>query len=105
MSDTSTSPEPVEGVADTTQKVEPLWQRFLYMIVFAIFANIAFSLALFLGVVQIVLLWVRKEKNDELLNFSRNLVAFVGECLSYIIFARDEKPFPIGRFPRSQTEI
>jgi len=103
MSDTSTSPEPSESVADTTQKVEPLWQRFLYMIAFAIFANIAFSLALFLGVVQIVLLWVRKEKNEELLNFSRNLVAFVGECLNYIVFVSEEKPFPIGKFPRREA--
>jgi len=103
MSDTSTSPEPAESVADTTQKVEPLWKRFLYMIAFAIFANIAFSLALFLGVVQIVLLWVRKERNDELLNFSRNLVAFVGECLNYIVFASEEKPFPIGKFPRREA--
>lgn len=99
MSDTSTSPEPAESVADTTQKDEPLWQRFLYMIAFAILANIAFSVTLFLGVVQFVLLLVRKEKNVELLKFSRNLAAFVGECLNYIVFAREEKPFPLSKFP------
>ncbi|MFZ3034056.1 MAG: DUF4389 domain-containing protein [Parvibaculum sp.] len=99
MSDTSTSPEPAETISDGARTEEPLWQRFLYMVAFAILANIAFSVTLFLGVVQFVLLLVRKEKNTELLKFSRNLTAFVGECLSYIVFAREEKPFPLGKFP------
>lgn len=90
MSDTSTS--------DVSAQ-EPLWLRFVYMLVFGFFAHIAFSLALFLGVVQIVLLLVRKEKNDELLTFSRNLIQYVGECLGFVVFAREEKPFPLGRFP------
>lgn len=101
MSDTSTSSEPsTEGMSSDTSVKEPLWLRFLYMLGFGILANIAFSLALFLGVVQIVLLLIRKEKNEELLGFSRSLVAYVGECLNFIVFARDEKPFPLGKFPR-----
>ncbi|MDO8422112.1 MAG: DUF4389 domain-containing protein [Parvibaculum sp.] len=96
MSDTSSgSVEPEIEVS----KSEPLWLRFVYMIGFGILAHIAFSLALFLGVVQIVLMLSRKELNEELLGFSRNLIAFVGECLSYIVFARDEKPFPLAKFP------
>jgi hypothetical protein len=90
MSDTSTSDVSTE---------EPLWLRFVYMLGFGFLAHIAFSLTLFLGVVQIVLLFARKEKNEELLNFSRNLIQYVGECLAFIIFARDEKPFPLGKFP------
>lgn len=101
MSDTSTSSEPsAEDMPNDTTVKEPLWLRFLYMLGFALLANIAFSLALFLGVVQIVLLLIRKEKNEELLGFSRSLVAYVGECLGFIVFARDEKPFPLAKFPR-----
>jgi len=58
-----------------------------------------FSLSLFLGVVQLVVILATKEKNEELRGFSRNLVQYVGECLAFIVFARDEKPFPLGRFP------
>lgn len=78
---------------------EPLWLRFVYMLCFGFLAHIAFSLALFLGVVQIVLLLAKKEKNAELLQFSRNLVQYVGECLAFVVFAREEKPFPLGKFP------
>lgn len=90
MSDTSSS---------AASMPEPLWLRFVYMIGFAILAHIAFSLTLFLGVVQLVVLLATKQKNDELLQFSRRLIAFVGECLAFIVFARDEKPFPLGAFP------
>lgn len=91
MSDTSTSSE--------YSAQEPLWLRFVYMLGFGFLAHIAFSLALFLGVVQIVLLFAKKEKNEELLGFSRNLVQYVGECLAFVVFAREEKPFPLGKFP------
>jgi hypothetical protein len=90
MSDTSTS---------AASLPEPLWLRFVYMIGFGILAHIAFSLTLFLGVVQLVVLVVTKQKNEELLHFSRRLFAYVGECLAFVVFARDEKPFPLGRFP------
>lgn len=92
MSDTSSAPS--EATAQ-----EPLWLRFIYMIAYALLAHVAFSLALFLGVVQLVVILVTKEKNEELRNFSRNLVQYVGECLSFVIFAREEKPFPLGKFP------
>lgn len=92
MSDTSSAPS--EATAQ-----EPLWLRFIYMIAYALLAHVAFSLALFLGVVQLVVILVTKEKNEELRNFSRNLVQYVGECLSFVIFTREEKPFPLGKFP------
>jgi len=92
MSDTSSAP------SDATAQ-EPLWLRFIYMIAYALLAHVAFSLALFLGVVQLVVILATKEKNEELRGFSRNLVQYVGECLSFVIFAREEKPFPLGKFP------
>jgi hypothetical protein len=78
---------------------EPLWQRLIYMLVFWLLAYVAFCLAIFLAAVQFVLLIISKEKNEELAHFSRNLVQYVGECLSYIVFAQEEKPFPFGKFP------
>lgn len=92
MSDTSSAP------SDSTAQ-EPLWLRFIYMIAYALLAHVAFSLALFLGVVQLVVILATKGKNEELRGFSRNLVQYVGECLSFVIFARDQKPFPLGKFP------
>ncbi|MDO8289089.1 MAG: DUF4389 domain-containing protein [Parvibaculum sp.] len=102
MSDTSSSSEPSIEAPKEVSNGEPLWLRFVYMIGYGILGNIAFSLALFLGVVQIVLLLIRKELNDEIAGFSRNLIAYVGECLSYVAFVREDKPFPLAKFPSSE---
>lgn len=91
MSDTSASSE--------TAAQEPLWLRFVFMVAFGILAHVAFSLALFLALVQVVVILVTKEKNEELRHFSRNLVQYIRACLDYIVFASDEKPFPFGKFP------
>jgi hypothetical protein len=96
MSDTSAS--------DVTAQ-EPIWLRLVYMIVFGFLAHVAFSLSIFLGIVQLVVILATKEKNEELRNFSRSLVQYVGECLAFIVFARDEKPFPLGKFPSVGSTI
>ena len=76
-----------------------LWIRFLYMIAFWFLGNPAFSVAIFLGALQFVVVLITADKNEELRKFSRNLIQYVWECLAFVIFAREEKPFPLGRFP------
>ncbi len=76
-----------------------LWIRFLYMIGYWFLGNIAFSVAIFLAALQFVVVLITGNKNEELRSFSRNLIQYVWECLAFVIFARDEKPFPLGRFP------
>ncbi len=105
MSDTSAGssagPDDVEagygGEASSGRK--ELWIRFLYMIAYWFLGNIAFSVAIFLGAVQFVVILITGDKNEELRSFSRNLIQYVWECLAFVIFAREEKPFPLGRFP------
>lgn len=73
--------------------------RLLYMVAFWFLAHIAFSVAIFLAVLQFVVVLLTGEKNEELRKFSRNLIQYIWECLAFLIFAREEKPFPLGRFP------
>ena len=73
--------------------------RLLYMVAFWFLGHIAFSVAIFLAVVQFVVVFLTGEKNEELRKFSRNLIQYIWECLAFLIFAREEKPFPLGRFP------
>lgn len=106
MSDTSAhSDGQPEGAAHTAYDSEApsqrkeLWFRLLYMIAFWFLGNIAFSVAIFLGALQFVVILITGSKNEELRAFSRNLIQYVWECLAFVIFAREEKPFPLGRFP------
>jgi len=100
MSDTSahSDPQPDASQAESGGRRD-LWIRLLYMVVFWFLGNVAFSLAIFLGAIQFVVVLVTGDKNEELRSFSRNLVQYVWECLAFVIFAREEKPFPLGKFP------
>lgn len=104
MSDTSAQSEPQPGTSQADAATpasgrRELWMRLLYMVVFWFLGNVAFSVAIFLGAVQFVVILVTGEKNEELRAFSRNLVQYVWECLAFVIFAREDKPFPLGKFP------
>lgn len=106
MSDTSAHSDGGSDNAHTAYDGESssdrkeLWIRFLYMIAFWFLGNIAFSVAIFLGALQFVVVLITGSKNEELRGFSRNLIQYVWECLAFVVFAREEKPFPLGRFPR-----
>ena len=106
MSDASASPNSSHESASGTENVqhqaderEPLWQRLLYMAGFWFLGNISFSLSILLGAVQLIVVFLGGKRNEELARFSRRLIAYVYECLSFIVFDREEKPFPFGPFP------
>ncbi|MGB5091845.1 MAG: DUF4389 domain-containing protein [Parvibaculum sp.] len=77
-----------------------LLYRFLYMLAFWFLGNIAFSLSILMGAVQLAVILVTGKRNEELRNFSRNLIQYVWQCLAFVTFASEEKPFPLGSFPK-----
>ena len=102
MSDTSTgsgTPSGDDAGSDVSSARKELGFRLLYMIAFWFLGHVAFSVAIFLAALQFVVVLITGEKNEELRKFSRNLIQYVWECLAFVIFAREEKPFPLGRFP------
>lgn len=73
--------------------------RLLYAIGFSIVAWFVFWIALLLALLQFVMIGINGRANEELRHLCRNLVQYLWELLGYIIFVRDEQPFPIGPFP------
>jgi hypothetical protein len=76
--------------------------RLLYAFGFAIIAWFVLQILFLLALVQFAMFAINGRLNDELKNFSFNLVQYLSELLAFITFARDEQPFPIGPFPRHQ---
>ena len=110
MSDTSASSagenrddDPKQIGSDTGQD-EALWVRLLFMLGYWFLGNLAFSVSIFLGALQFVVILIRGEANGELKKFSRNLIRFVWQCLAYVTFNSDEKPFPLSRFPDTAND-
>jgi hypothetical protein len=74
--------------------------RLVYAFCYGILAYFVMMILFGLGVIQFVLLAINGRVNEELKGFSANLVQYLFELLAFIVFARDEQPFPIGPFPR-----
>ena len=73
--------------------------RLLYAIGYGFVAWFVFWILLLLGLVQFLMLALSGRVNEELRHFSVNLVQYLWELIAYILFVRDEQPFPIGPFP------
>jgi hypothetical protein len=46
------------------------------------------------------MLAINGKVNDELKSFTTNLVQYLWEIAAFITFVRDDRPFPIGPFPK-----
>jgi hypothetical protein len=73
--------------------------RLLFAVGYAIIAWFVFWLILILGLLQFVVLLANGRANPELKSFNFSLVQYLWELLAFIVFVRDEQPFPIGPFP------
>lgn len=73
--------------------------RLLYAFGFAILAWLAFWMLLVLSAVQFVVLLATGRVNAELKSFNLGLLQYLWELLAFILFLRDEQPFPFGPFP------
>jgi hypothetical protein len=74
--------------------------RLLYAFLFGVIAFFAMYLVFALALIQFIVLGITGKLNDELKSFSVNLVQYIWQLLAFIVFARDDQPFPMGPFPK-----
>jgi hypothetical protein len=74
--------------------------RLLYAIGFAFVAWFVFWTLVVLAIAQFAVLAINGRVNSELKSFTLSLVQYLWELLAFIVFVRDERPFPFGSFPR-----
>ncbi len=74
--------------------------RLLYAVLFAVIASCVFWVVIVLAVLQFVTVAINGEKNDELAQFSKRTSRYMQEMCDYIMLAQDERPFPLGPFPK-----
>lgn len=86
------------GIGATPAK-ESLLRRALFMILFAAIAQFIVSLFVASCVLQLIVYAVSGRPNDELKEFVRRLLAYLGVLFAYLGFLQDDKPFPFAPFP------
>ncbi len=94
------------GGADQPDDKEPLegiWVRLLFMIGYGFLAWVVIWLTLFLAGLQFIVGVLNRELNQDLLSFSRRLVLYLKHLLNFVSFHTEDKPFPLGEFPKDDT--
>jgi hypothetical protein len=102
MSDSTSGtvpPNPANGAIPASHPPFPV-TRLLYAAGFALIAWFVFWLILVLALLQFAVILVNGKSNEELKEFNFSLVQYLWELLAFIVFVRDEQPFPIGPFPK-----
>jgi hypothetical protein len=101
MSDPSQASVPPNSSNGTAASRPPFPAvRLLYAAGFALIAWFVFWLILVLAILQFAVLLINGRSNDELKEFNFSLVQYLWELLAFVVFVRDEQPFPIGPFPK-----
>jgi len=77
------------------------WARLLYAIGFAFIAWVMFWLiVLFLAPLHYIVLAITGKPNEELKEMTLRAVHYLVELLVFVTGTGDEKPFPLGPFPK-----
>jgi hypothetical protein len=100
---TSQPPEPVGEHRWLDASGQNLWIRALFMIMFGVIAYVAVLVLFLLSLIQFIVYLVNQAPNNDLRQICRELVGYVSVVLGYLVFVRDEKPFPFAPFPRSES--
>ena len=77
------------------------WMRLLYAIGFAFIAWVMFWLiVLLLAPLHYIVLAITGKPNEELKEMTLRAVHYLVELLAFVTGSGDEKPFPLGPFPK-----
>jgi Domain of unknown function (DUF4389) len=74
--------------------------RLLYSLGYGILAYFVLHILFAIALIQFVMLALNGKVNEELKSFSVNLVQYLWDLVAFIVFVRDEQPFPLGPFPK-----
>ena len=79
------------------------WLRLVYMILFALFLQVASVVMTVLVVVQFLFALVTGNDNTNLRKFGDSLSMYIFSVLQFLIYNSEQKPFPFSDWPESQV--
>jgi len=79
------------------------WLRGLFIVIFAVIYSVAEVVLGAVVVFQFLATLFTGETNPRLRSFGLSLGAFIYQIIAYMTFNSDDKPFPFGTWPASQS--
>ena len=91
--------EQIEELVENLKRPS-LWKRVFFTLGFALLFNIILvPLVLLMILVQVAFAVFTGEKNNNLLEISGKVVAYIVEVLGFLLFTTEHRPFPFNDFP------
>ena len=81
------------------------WIRGLFMLLFGIFYSVAEFVMIVVVIFQFVIMLVKGQTNERLLEFGDDLSAYIFQILQFQTFNTEEKPWPFAPWPYSEEPI
>ena len=76
------------------------WVRFLFMVVYAFVINFVLTICIGLAFIQFLFFLFTSKVNGSIADFNTQIVEFFHDCIAFLLFATEDKPFP---FKSSET--
>ncbi|MEH6402849.1 MAG: DUF4389 domain-containing protein [Sneathiella sp.] len=80
-------------------KSKTTWEKFLYLLLFAICFNVAEIVLWAITIIQFVSSLLRGEPLQQLQVFGSSLATYLSQVANFLTFASDKKPFPLNPWP------
>lgn len=77
------------------------WLRVLYNIMFYVIYKVVDLIIFAILVIQLVIATFSDKPNEKLQEFGSSLGVYVKQIVAFISFSSDEKPYPLGDWPKS----
>ena len=70
------------------------WVRFLFMVVYAFVINFVLTICIGLAFIQFLFFLFTSKVNGSIADFNNHIVEFFHDCIAFLLFATEDKPFP-----------
>ena len=70
------------------------WVRFLFMVVYAFVINFVLTICIGLAFIQFLFFLFTSKVNSSIADFNTHIVEFFHDCIAFLLFATEDKPFP-----------
>jgi hypothetical protein len=80
------------------------WTRFVFMVLYAFVLNFVITVSIGLAFIQFLFFLFTSKVNESLSDFNKHLFLFVSDTLEFLLFDKDDKPFPFKKSKESQED-
>ncbi|WP_082087056.1 DUF4389 domain-containing protein [Teredinibacter purpureus] len=75
------------------------WFRLIYMVLFAVFLQLALSVMWILVVIQFLFALITGNDNKKLRTFGGSLIDYIADTIAFLTYNSEDKPFPFSDWP------